>query len=449
MDPERWHAHCRTRLGNRALAPTDTSLTDDDLRAARDGTAMALRPANGRIAVGPSPCARRRLRVVLYGQSLSGTGHFVRVYEIARALATAHEVHLIDGGRVVPRPPSAHPFALVRVPRICRRARQIVSVDTEAPIEAVMAERQRALFAALERIRPDVLLVEHFPFSKWGLRDEIVPLIAQARRVVPAVRVLASVRDIPPGTGDDPSAPPYRDAVLQALREHFDGLLVHTDPALVALDEHIPWAATIDVPVVSTGYVSEKLAGRRLPARGQVVLSTGGAHLPDLVDRALEAWRRLRASGADGGRRFVVFLPPFATAPEATRISDDPSVRVEPFTGDFLPWLAGADLSISQAGYNTCTNVLETRARAIVVASGAMSDQSPRARRLAERGLAHAIAASELTAERLADAMRDALARPVPQHDVDLDGAERTRAAIEQWCARPAAALRARRSHPA
>ena len=385
----------------------------------------------------PGPASpARALRILLYGQSLSGTGHFVRIYEIARALAARHEVHLIDGGRPVPRPPSAHPLSRVDIPRICRRNRQVVPMETGATIEAVMAERGRLLSAALDRIRPDALVIEHFPFSKRELRDEIVPLIERARAVAPRVRVLGSVRDIPPGTGDDPGDEAYRDRVLAAFDEHFDGLLVHTDPALLPFNEPIPWADKIGVPLVCTGYVSEKLDGRggpdagRAAARGYVTLSTGGSHLPDLVDRALEAWRRLESGR--GGRELVVFLPP---SDRDARTVDDPSVRFLPFTADFLPWLGGADLSISQAGYNTCVNVLETRARAILVPSVTMSDQAPRARRLAERGLVHSIPVAELTVERLAAAMRAALAGPRPRHGIDLDGATRTCAQIEAWCA--------------
>ena len=388
---------------------------------------------NGSTRSGRAPAPGRTLRILLYGQSLSGTGHFVRIYEIARALAARHEVHLIDGGRPVPRSRPVHPFALVPVPRIYRCDRRIVPVDPKPAIEAVMAERRRLLFAAVERIRPDALVVEHFPFSKWGLRDEIVPLIEHARAVAPGVRVLASVRDIPPGTGDDPGDGAYRDYVLATLRDHFDGLLVHTDPALVPFHEPIPWSGEIGVPVAFTGYVSEKLGDHSSPGCGQVIVSTGGAHLPDLVNRTLEAWRRLRAAGATGGRGLVVFLPPFGGSEPP--VDPDPSVRFEPFTPDFLTWMAGADLSISQAGYNTCANVLETRARAVLVPSGAMSDQGPRARRLAERGLVRTIPAAELSAEGLASMMLEALACPAARHTLDLDGADRTGAVIEQWCA--------------
>ena len=387
--------------------------------------------------------AGHRLKVVLYGQSLSGTGHFVRIYELARALAVRHEVHLVDGGRAVPRPRPAHPFAILPVPRIRRMGREIVPVDPTARLDAVMSQRRRIIFTALEQIRPDAVVIEHFPFSKWGLRDEIVSLVQQARAVRPSVRVLASLRDIPPGTGDDPHSAAYRDCVVRTVDAWFDGVLVHTDPALVSLREQIPWVEHITKPVACTGYVSEKLAGRPARGHGSVIVSTGGADLPALVRCSVEAWQRLRAQGATGDRRLVVFLPPFS---QAARVppSEDPSIRFEPFTTDFLSWMAGADLSVSQAGYNTCTNILELRTRAIVVPNAAMSDQVPRAQRLAARGLASAIASTDLTAERLASVMLETLASRPSTHDVDLHGADTTRALIEQWCAqRPAPALMA------
>lgn len=383
---------------------------------------------------------RDGLRILLYGHSLSGTGHFVRTYEIAGALAGRHEVYLVDGGRSVPRPRPAHPFTLLPLPRICRVARRIAPVDPAARLDAVMAERRQLLFAALERIRPDALVIEHFPFSKRGLREEIVPLIEHARLTQPSVRVIASLRDIPPGTGDDPRAPAYRAYVLDTLQSLFDGLLVHTDPALIPLEEHIPWADEIAVPIACTGYVSEKLPDRPTAARGEVIVSTGGAHLPGLVRHSLEAWQRLRGEAAIGDRRLVVFLPPFGGAETDVVPTVDRSIRFEPFSVDFLTSMATADLSISQAGYNTCANILETRTRAILVPSARMSDQGPRAHRLVERGLARAIPSGELTADRLASVMLEALTDRRAMHNVDLEGAGKSRAQIEEWCMRPAAA---------
>jgi predicted glycosyltransferase len=97
--------------------------------------------------------------------------------------------------------------------------------------------------------------------------------------------------------------------------------------------------------------------------------------------------------------------------------------------------MQSADLSISHAGYNTCTNVLETRTRSILVPNLQMSDQRGRARRFAERGLAATIDPAELTPQRLARAILDQLEAPKPQHDINLDGARITSQILERLCA--------------
>ena len=38
------------------------------------------------------------MRIVVHAQHLSGVGHHVRAVALARALATAHDVVLVDGG---------------------------------------------------------------------------------------------------------------------------------------------------------------------------------------------------------------------------------------------------------------------------------------------------------------------------------------------------------------
>jgi predicted glycosyltransferase len=388
----------------------------------------------------------RRRRIVLYSQSLSGAGHFVQTYEIARALASAHDVYLVDGGRPIPRAPARHPMSRLPLPRLYRAQGALAPVDRDQSLAAIMEERRRALRAGVERICPDVLLIEHFPFSKWELEDEIVRLIGDARVARPEVKVVCSLRDIPPGSVDRPLSAEYQDYVRRTLEQHFDLLLVHSDPRFIRLEDHIPWAPAIPIPLVYSGYVSEKLEGQGTETRepgagnGHVIVSTGGASRLALLGDTIEAWRQLERRGAIGGRRLIVFLPPFARPDELDGLARagnghaarNGSIRLEPFTADFLPWMAGADLSISQAGYNTCANVLETRARSILVPNPSMYDQPPRARRLAERGLTRALDAARLDADGLAAAILAALSGPPPVHDLDLDGARRTREALEQ-----------------
>ena len=105
-------------------------------------------------------------------------------------------------------------------------------------------------------------------------------------------------------------------------------------------------------------------------------------------------------------------------------------ILVRPFDTDFLSWIATADLAITHAGYNTCANILETRARALLLPDPAMSDQLFRAQRLAERGYAEILPAS-ISSDDLAARIHKAWSRPRRENRVNLDGAATTRRIIE------------------
>jgi predicted glycosyltransferase len=361
------------------------------------------------------------VKFLLYCQHLSGSGHFVRTYEVARALAEGHEVYLVDGGWPVPRQPA--PVLHLEIPRIRREGDRLVPLDPGRTMEEVMRQRSIRLQEAVERIEPDVLLVEHFPFSKGSLRGEIMALIRRT-----SARTCCSLRDIAPVTRKDPVT---RDETLEVLRQHFDALLVHGDPGLTRLEDQISWAAEIPVPVVYTGIVSERPA-ERAAAGGRIVVSAGGTGGEALFRATEAAWRLLN----DSRRTLVFYHPPAWRGFE----SKEGNVRVRPYSAGFLDQLAGADLSISQAGYGTCANLLQTRVPAIVVPHPAMADQAERARLLAERGLVRAIGKDELDAERLAESMREALGRRMPSHELDLDGAQRSREILtsNEWPPVPA-----------
>ena len=103
-------------------------------------------------------------------------------------------------------------------------------------------------------------------------------------------------------------------------------------------------------------------------------------------------------------------------------------VTVERFRSDFPALLARSRLSLSQAGYNTVMDILAAGARALVLpfAEGAESEQSLRARLLAERGLL-SLMEPPIEPARLAAAIEAALRRPRPQPGaLDLDGAAET-----------------------
>jgi predicted glycosyltransferase len=382
------------------------------------------------------------MRIVCHAQALQGVGHFVRMQTIARALARAHEVHLVDGGRPVPRPPAdaAEPRP-IRLPALVRSEDGLRGVSDgrpgDAPAGPILAARAAALVDAVERIRPDAVLVDHYPFSKWDLEPEIQAMIAAARRAQPGVRVVCSLRDIAPQTRHE--AVPrsvWEERVVSLLRAQFDAVFVHTDPTFVRLDEHFAPLAHVGLPVHYTGFVGAPIGARPRGSTPHAVLSCGGGTRSlTFLAGAIEAFRTLRASGALGEMELRVFPGAFAAPEELATLraaAEDAPVHLEAFSADFGGWLAGAALSIGRAGYNTVVQLLQTRVRAVVVPEPGMSDQEPRARRLAAHGLATAVGGDPPRVGDLAAAIRSALDGAAPRHGLDLDGAAATRSILEQ-----------------
>lgn len=382
------------------------------------------------------------LRVMMHAQHLSGVGHFVRSLEIARALAEKHAVALTDGGRPIPR---AWPAGVARLelPRIHRIGDSLAALDGTSAIEKCMAARRRALVEAAASLRPDALTVEHYPFSKWELDEELAALIAAARAANSALKVICSVRDIPRQTRHEACSPQeYAAAVLRRLHAQFDAVLVHGDAALTSLAEHFPAAADIRMPVHYTGWVSEKTAPsteirdeiRRITANRPYVLASvgGGRDAAGLLRQCLKAWHRLREVNALPDHVLVIFTGlAGASAELELEARHDGSVHLLPFTPGFLDWMRHARLSISCAGYNTCANLLESRCPALLIPNPEMSDQGLRAALLARLGAAHVLAANGLAPEKLADAMLGSIARSPARPILDLDGAIRSRESIE------------------
>ena len=109
---------------------------------------------------------------------------------------------------------------------------------------------------------------------------------------------------------------------------------------------------------------------------------------------------------------------------------------VERSRNDFTLRLEICVLSVSQAGYNTVLETLQARARAVLVpfAGGAESEQTLRARLLADRGLVHVVEEGALTAATLAAAIDRAAARPRPAPGaIDLGGARRSAELLREW----------------
>jgi len=144
---------------------------------------------------------------------------------------------------------------------------------------------------------------------------------------------------------------------------------------------------------------------------------------------------RLRAetSLADRPWRFVTGHHMPEEIFQGLRARASENVTVERSRPDLPAVIERADLSISQAGYNTIAELMAAGTPAVVIPfeGGVETEQRLRADLLAARGHLQVVPENDLHARGLDQAMRGALAAGRrPLSDVGLDGAERTAALL-------------------
>jgi predicted glycosyltransferase len=370
----------------------------------------------------------RHGRVFFYVQHLLGIGHAMRAAILTRAMRRAGlDVTYVAGG--------FEPLAMclagadrVQLPPLrAADARYRTLIDEQGrPLDDTLrAIRKRMLLDAFDRADPDVVLIETFPFGRWPLRFELLPLLDAARG---RARIACSVRDVLV-----PKTEPARlDAIVSLIAENFDRVFVHGDPRLIAFDETFPRAPEIADRLRYTGYVADARPRRGTDRRGNgaVIVSAGGARTGGPMMRAAGAARPL-STVAGAPWRFLA--GPDLPARDWRALRRGPGLTVEPARPDFRALLNHAAVSVSQGGYNTVMDVLTTRVRSVLVPFGAhgQSEQTLRARRLARRGWVQLVEADRLSPRTLAAAIDRACRRPAPDpRGLDLDGARKTAAMV-------------------
>jgi predicted glycosyltransferase len=376
-----------------------------------------------------------QMKIVIYCQHVLGIGHLFRSLEICRALS-AHEVILVTGGPQVDGPLPDH-VRQVRLHdlQMNREFKGLFSSRGDTPLERIKAERLQCLLGLFESEKPDVFLIELYPFGRKAFRFELDPVLHQLRHHRQTrCRVICSVRDI---LVEKPDALKHETRAVKTLNHYFDAVLVHADPRLAQINETFGQFDEIAIPVVYTGYIAPRPAAnsaakirRQLHLRKDealIIASAGsgsvGAPLLEAVMRAFDQLAAKRPC------RLKVFSGPFVQPHEFKGLQKlvGPRVTVEKFTPDFLSLLAAADLSVSMGGYNTTMNILATGVPALVWPFAQNREQGLRSGRLDRLGALTLLGDEDLRPGRLADLIDQklTLAKP-PTVNLDLDGAVHT-----------------------
>jgi predicted glycosyltransferase len=366
-------------------------------------------------------------RVLFWVQHLLGSGHVERLRWVAEALAErGAAVTFVTGGMPLPaRMPRG--AAIVQLPPV-RAADATFAALVDAggsPVDDVLrARRARELLAAYESARPDVVVLETYPFGRRALRFELESLLARIASARARPRVVVSVRDLLQRRDDS-----ARDAAAWSqARQSVDAIIVHGEAAFARLEETFPPAADGAIPVFYTGYVRAPLPASPPRERGEVVVSASGG---DVGEALLHAAIAARPVSALRDLRWRVLVGPGVSAArfdEMRAAGAAAGTIVERHRDDFFELLAGARVAVTQAGYNTVLDVLAARAPSVLVPfeGHGETEQRMRAMRLASLGRAEVLRERDLTAATLADAINRAAAHvEMPPCPFALDGARR------------------------
>jgi predicted glycosyltransferase len=377
------------------------------------------------------------MNILIYCQHVVGVGHLCRMMEIIRALKD-HDITLILGG-----PPVdigiPNNVNVVQLPGLMMDAKytRMFPVDPGQSLEETKNKRKTILLDLVADSRPDVLLIELYPFGRGGFHFELEPFLHAVRTSQQQpCPIVCSLRDI---LVEKKNQQKFEQRVLDRLNPYFDALLVHGDPNVIKLDATFSRVADINIPVFYTGYICQKPKQddrehirKQLNLKSDDKLVTVSAGGGSFGYRLLEAAVKAHAVLKSPEIRMQVFTGPYLDENKFTALTQlaAPGATVERFSDNFPAWLAAADLSISMGGYNTTMNVVAAGTPALIFPYSHDREQGLRAERLSPLTDLTVLSEKDLEPALMAQKITGMMGRQIKVPAVQLDGAEQTAACL-------------------
>ncbi|MEJ8474007.1 glycosyltransferase family protein [Roseibium algae] len=365
----------------------------------------------------------------IHVQHLLGTGHAVRAAAIGKALVARGVSVTLATGNLLPPTLDTTGLEILQLPPVKSPDavfNRLVTPDGD-PIDVAWKEMRTAATLKAFAAKPyDLLLTETYPFGRRQFEFELSALLEAARQSDRPPLIATSIRDILVRKQELWKEEWMADQALA----HYGRILIHSDPDFVQLADSFPFADRVEHLVHYTGFVGGGPRPKPPASDGkdEVIISCGGGAVAEgLLMAALEA-RPLSRRAKDTTWRLLVGHDISHGVFEAYQNRASEGVIVERARRDFPGLLERARLSVSQAGYNTVLDVLIAGTPAVFVpfAQAKETEQTQRAEALAKHGRAIVAPEHNLTPERLATAVDEALALPQTHTEVLLGGADKS-----------------------
>jgi len=375
----------------------------------------------------------RMKKILFYCQSSLGIGHTIRSLRIADGLTESFEVHFLNGGEPISEleiPPGIHRTDLppiVSGPNF----NTVHAVGSDLDVEDTIEQRRNIILQAFQRVSPDIVLVELYPFGRGRFHAELEPLLRCAKEQ--GSKIVCSVRDILTKREDQEA---FERKVVKRMNRFFDLLLIHSDPDFQRLDDTFTRLESIVAKKCYTGFVVPEVTAEPRHNGPTIIASIGGGRFGHELAEAVARTAPLLAERIP--HQIELYTGPFCPEEVAQRLRQlahgHANIQVLKFCPNLHQRLMSADLSISMGGYNTIMNVIATGVPAMIMGctnDGGM-DQVARAEKLASRGVVDIITPEDLAPAIFAEKIIGSLSREPTLVSLDTNGVTATMRALSQ-----------------
>jgi ATP-binding cassette, subfamily B, bacterial len=389
--------------------------------------------------------SRSRRRVLFYSHNGVGVGHLQRQLDLATAFRDRNPdsvVLLASGSHAASMFKIPAGIDYVKLPSLQKvDGRTWIPRELPLPLRDVIDLRVDLLLDTVRTVSPDLLVADFMPAGPYG---ELLPALEELERC--GGRAVVGFRDVL----DEPAfvRRVWRETgVYEVLRKHYSAICVYGDPRMLDFVQAYGLDDDLASRLRYCGYLGRATlatnGSARTPERPHVVATSGGGvDGPALLETFVEAAGQLQPRV---GGTWTAVTGPLMDDEDHARIAslaEHDGVTVHRLDPDLRTTVATADCVVSMAGYNTVCDIMSYRRPSVLVPREQPSkEQSLRAERLREWGVAEVVRANELRAAGLADAIENVLGRgALPSAPVPLAGVERAVDVFDSLCAKKHAA---------
>ena len=370
--------------------------------------------------------------LLFYCQHSIGMGHLVRSFRLVKVLARQYHIVFINGGRIPEGIEQPENIQLENIPPVGMTADShvLMSQDSRYSVEQAKQMRQQSIMRLWQQFKPEVIVIELFPFGRKKFADELLPLLEAAQQDTPQTKIFCSLRDILVRTRHDQQR--FENKASTRLNRYFDAVLLHCDPAFATLAESFKPDIPLQIPVYHTGFIAPIMPTSALKTarEARIIVSAGGGSVGNaLFQTALAAqamiWQQTKL-------KMTIVAGPFLPETEWQALKQQAAnkkhVTLVRTVAGLLPLLRQCEISVSQCGYNTTMELLQSGIKALVVPFHCFgeNEQMNRAKRLQKAGAIQLLEPSVLSPQTLTQAMIELQQGLTTPHALAMQGAEKT-----------------------